>query len=183
MDTFSILVFNAGNHSLKISLLDGYSANPLKSVIKGCISDIGGKSSFTWTYGSIHSNIPIEISTHEEAAEWVLDWLQNLWPFGSLLNDVNLVAHRFLDEDEVFHNPFIVTDKVMSQLEKLTKFATLQNSKVIAVLQISQKKFARKALTVATFDTAISLAAQIHDTNLEYSVATEANEAFSYTAK
>jgi len=169
MDTFSILVFNAGNHSLKFSLLDGYSADPLKSVIKGCISDIGGNSSFNWTYGSIHSSISIEISTHEEAAEWVLDWLQNLWPFGSLLTDVNLVAHRFVDSGKLFRDPLIVTDKVMSRLESLTRFATLHNSKVIAVLQISQKKFARKALTVATFDTAISHAVQIHDTNLEHS--------------
>ena len=151
MDTFSILIFNAGKCSLKFTLLDRRAADSVKFMVEGCISDIGGKSSFSWTYGSIQSHIPVEISTHEEAAEWVLDWLQNLWPFGSLLNDLGLVAHQFDDGGKYFCAPVIVTEAVMSRLEVLTPFATQHNAKVIGVLRTSRKIMTKNVLTIATF--------------------------------
>lgn len=151
MDTFSILIFNVGKCSLKFTLLDRRAADSVKFMVEGCISDIGGKSSFSWTCGSVHAYIPVEISTHEEAAEWVLDWLQSLWPFGSLLSNLGLVAHQFDDGGKHFCAPVIVTEEVMSRLDELTPFATQHNAKVLGVLRTSRKIMTKNVLTIATF--------------------------------
>ncbi|MGZ8982633.1 MAG: acetate/propionate family kinase [Methylotenera sp.] len=154
METFSILVFNAGSSSLKFALFEDQATGPLKSIVRGTINNIGGISSLDWTDGTTHAHIFIEASNHEDAADWVLDWLQHLWPFGSLLDNIGLVAHRIVHGGRHFCAPIVVAEVVMAQLESLTPLAPLHNANALAVMRASKKKFSRKVLTVAVFDTA-----------------------------
>ncbi|OIR17571.1 acetate kinase [mine drainage metagenome] len=158
MDTFSILALNTGNSFLKFSLFQRSIDAPINPTIKGCISDIGGASTLTWTYGTIHAHIGIAVNNHNEAAEWAFDWLQNLWPLGSLLDNVNVVEHRFVDYGKRYNAPVIVDENVITQLEAFIPHAIPHNTKAIMILIASQKLLAKKALTVVTFDTAL-----IHD--------------------
>lgn len=148
---FSILVFNAGSSSLKFALFDGLS---LKMIVRGAVGDIGGLSSLDWSDGSTDAHVLIKANSHEDAANWVLDWLQHLWPFGSLLEDVGVVAHRIVHGGKDFRRPVIVTEKVMAQLDQLSALAPLHNPQAVAVMRTSQKTLSGQALTVAVFDTA-----------------------------
>lgn len=154
MPTTSILVFNAGSSSLKFTLYDRLKLGSLKLVVKGTVSNIGAMPSLDWNDGNTKGRIFIDASNHESAAEWVLDWLHSLWPFGSLLNNVGLIAHRFVHGGRYFSRPIIVTGKVMHQLENLSQLAPLHNLQVMRVIQATKKKLRSQALTVAVFDTA-----------------------------
>jgi acetate kinase len=147
---FSILVFNAGSSSLKFALFDGLS---LKMIVRGAVGGIGGLSSLDWSDGSTNAHVLIKANSHEDAANWVLDWLQHLWPFGSLLEDVSVVAHRIVHGGKNFRRPIIVTEKVMAQLDQLSPLAPLHNPQAVAVMRTSQKTLSAQALTVAVFDT------------------------------
>lgn len=154
MDTFSILVFNAGSSSLKFTLFN----DALKLIVGGTVSDIGGESSFVWGDGTVNANIYINIQSHEHAAEWILDWLQNLWPFGSLLRDVRVVAHRIVHGGVRFNRPIILTEEVIGQLEALIQLAPLHNPQSLSVIRKSQKilsggQSTSHMLAVAVFDT------------------------------
>ena len=153
MNAFSILVFNAGSSSLKFSLF----SEGLKLIVGGTMSDIGGESSFTWNEGKIQANIYINVQSHEHAAEWILDWLQNLWPFGSLLSDVRVVAHRVVHGGMYFHMPTVVTDDVIVRLESLVHLAPLHNPQALSVIRVSRNIlssncFTSHVLTIAVFD-------------------------------
>jgi len=154
MNTFSILVFNAGSSSLKFSLFN----DALKLIVGGTVSDIGSESSFSWSDGSVQANIYINVNSHEHAAEWILDWLQNLWPFGSLLRDVRVVAHRMVHGGMHFCMPIVVTEVVLEQLDSLARLAPLHNPQALSVIRECQKvlsndQLVKRVLTVAVFDT------------------------------
>jgi len=161
---FSILVFNAGSSSLKFALFEVLATGFIKPVIRGTVSDIGGVPVLDWSDGTAHGSTPILVHSQQEATDCVLDWLQNLWPFGSLLERVTVVAHRIVHGGIHLSSPIIVTDKVMAQLDQLTPLAPLHNPQAMVVMRESQNVFSnkiflsdktsRKVMTVAVFDTA-----------------------------
>ena len=89
-----ILVFNTYHTTLKFGLFEKPATGVLKSVVHGQVSNIGGQSLFEWSNGSVAANISVELSDLEDAADWVLHWLEHLWPLGSLLEGLKIVAHR-----------------------------------------------------------------------------------------
>ena len=150
-DSFSILVFNAGSSSLKFALFDGRS---LKPIVRGVVADIGGLSSLFWSYGTTSASILIQVKQHDYAAQFVLDWLQRLWPFGSLLDNVGVIVHRVVHGGSHFYEPLVVTSEIMLALEKLSPLAPLHNPQALAVMRASQVMLTKKALSIAVFDTA-----------------------------
>lgn len=150
----SMLVFNAGSSSLKFSLYDGLQNGLLKSIVKGTVNNIGAMASLDWSDGNTTAHIYIEASNHESAAEWVLDWLHSLWPFGSLLTNVGLVAHRIVYGGSNFSAPIVVTEKELLQLEALCELAPLHNPQAMMVIRVALRKINHPVFTVAVFDTA-----------------------------
>jgi acetate kinase len=148
---FSILVFNAGSSSLKFALFDGHT---LKLIVRGVVADIGGLSALSWRYGTTSASVSITIKQHDEAAYWVLDWLQQLWPFGSLLKNVGLIVHRVVHGGSHFYKPVMLTHKNMLELEQLSPLAPLHNPQALAVINATQAVLTQKALSFAVFDTA-----------------------------
>lgn len=154
MPTAAMLVFNAGSSSLKFTLYDGLQLGRLKLILKGKVRNVGGMSSLDWSDGNTTASIFIEASNHETAAEWVLDWLHSLWPFGSLLTNVGLVAHRIVHGGSYFSTATVITEKVMLQLENLGQLAPLHNPQAMMVIRAATKKLKSQALNVAVFDSA-----------------------------
>lgn len=154
MKSFSILVLNAGSSSLKFSLFD----EKLGFIVGGKVSDIGESASFSWTDGSVHVNIFIDAKDYKQATHWILDWLQNLWPLGSLLRDLRVVAHRIVHGGAAFTQPTLVTDEVLAELERLTSYAPLHNPQALLVIRASQQfmtlHLTHQVQSIATFDTA-----------------------------
>ncbi|PPC94667.1 MAG: acetate kinase [Methylotenera sp.] len=152
MEQLSILIFNTGSSSLKFELFESIN-HDLQSVIRGKV-DIGGLSIMDWNDGDTHTQIHIEAENHAQAASWILDWLQNLWPFGSLLDHLDIVAHRIGQGGNAFFSPQLVTDKVLAQLEESTRSAPLHNPNALAVMRITREKLPGYVQTFAVFDTA-----------------------------
>lgn len=154
MEHLSILIFNAGSSSLKFELFKNNSNNDLQSVIRGKVNDIGGLSIMDWDDGETHAQIFVEAANHAQAANWILDWLQNLWPFGSLLDHLDIVAHRIVHGGNTFFSPQLITDKVLAQLEELTRLAPLHNPNALAVMRVTREMLPRNVQMFAVFDTA-----------------------------
>lgn len=153
MEQLSILIFNTGSSSLKFELFESIN-HQLRSVVRGKVHDIGGLSIMDWNEGETHSQIFIEAGNHAQAANWILDWLQHLWPFGSLLNHLDIVAHRIVHGGTSFFSPQLVTDQVLAQLEELTRLAPLHNPNALAVMRVTRGKLPSNVQIVAVFDTA-----------------------------
>ena len=154
MLNFSVLVFNAGSSSLKFALYETKVAGDMRLVIRGVVSHIGAMASLYWNDGTTGAHIIVEAKNHQQAAEWVLDWLQHLWPFGSLLERLMLVAHRVVHGGTFFYNPVVITEQVMAKLDSLTPLAPLHNPQAISVIRATQEKLHEKLLMLAVFDTA-----------------------------
>ncbi len=148
-----ILVFNAGSSSLKFALFEKLFDGTHKTIIRGAISDIGKMSLLSWGDGVAKEHIQAKVINHEEAAEFVLDWLHHLRTSTSLLDGVRIVAHRIVHGGKYFNAPIIVTEKAMAQLEKIISLAPLHNPQAISVIRACRKKFTPEVLTVAVFDT------------------------------
>lgn len=91
---FSILVFNAYRENLGFELFAAHDHTPLESVIHGEVSDIGVRPSLEWKSAHAGAKEYIQAANYKVAAEWILDFLEDLWPFGSLLKDLGVVAYR-----------------------------------------------------------------------------------------
>lgn len=155
MEPASILVFNAGSSSLKFDLFEVDTPScEMKSIIRGTVGSIGGGSSLDWSNGTTNARVSVKASDHTEAAEWVLDWLQHLWPFGSLLSNLSLVAHRIVHGGNSFYTPQLITEEVIVQLEALTRLAPLHNPQALSVVRVSREQLPSKVQMFAVFDTA-----------------------------
>lgn len=97
MSSLSILVFNADGMMLRFALFEKPQGNALKSVLHGRVTNIGGDSLFEWNFNDMQAHIQVRVSDHRDAADWVLEWLEHLWPLGSLLENVHIVAHNCVD--------------------------------------------------------------------------------------
>lgn len=94
MPSFSILVFNTDGTTLRFELFDKCESGQLKSLMCGKITNIGGSSAFEWCDHRVGATLNIPVKDLKEATDWVLDWLEHLWPLGSLLDDLRVVAHH-----------------------------------------------------------------------------------------
>ena len=154
MLNFSILVFNAGSSSLKFAIYETQVAGDMRLVIRGVVSHIGVMASLHWSDGITGAHINVEAKNHQQAAEWVLDWLQHLWPFGSLLERLVMVAHRVVHGGTFFYSPVVITEQVLEKLDRLAPLAPLHNPQAISVIRATQDKLHKNILMLAVFDTA-----------------------------
>lgn len=111
MKPISILVLNTDSTNLKFELFEKHAIDTIKSIIHGKVSDIGGQSAFEWGNDSVNANIHIKVSDLKDATDWVLDWLENLWPLGSLLADLKIVAHHCVNCTTLNASPVLIADE------------------------------------------------------------------------
>ena len=146
-----ILVLNCGSSSLKFQLIDMENE---ERIVKGNYERIGGKRS------SLRINIRGEKSEifhvardYDEAIRFVLDVLLNQNKVIESINEIGAIGHRIVHGGEKFSKSVIITEEVISEIEKCIALAPLHNPASIAGIRAAEKNFEGIPM-VAVFDTA-----------------------------
>lgn len=148
-----ILVLNAGSSSLKYQLLD--TAN--QSVMaKGVVEKIGLNDTFFGFTNGSHSKVEknIHAANHDEALKEVFASLVE-GPTAVIkdLNEIHAIGHRVVHGGEVYSQPTLITEEVLTELDKLSDIAPLHNPPNIMGIRACQK-IVPQTPQVAVFDTA-----------------------------
>ena len=122
-----IIVLNCGSSSIKYQLFD----MPSKDVIaKGVVEKIGLKGSFIKHTKSGADTVKLEgeILDHQQGIEYLLGIL-TAEKHGSIkqLNEITGVGHRVVHGAEEFSGSVLITDEVVSALERSSELAPLHN--------------------------------------------------------
>ena len=145
-----ILCVNAGSSSLKFQV---YEMPEEKVLINGYIEKIGEEDCF-WTIKingkKIKNSRPLK--NHEEAVEVLIDELLNHKVVESL-NEIKGVGHRVLHGGEKYSDSVIINDKVIEDIETLTKLGPLHIPSNLVGIKAMMTALPNTP-NVAVFDTA-----------------------------
>ena len=143
------LVINAGSSSLKFSLY----VLPETELVNGYIEKIGLEDSF-WQIkvNGTKTGAKELIKNHEEAVEVMLRvLLEN--KFVNSLDEIHGIGHRILHGGEIYNSSAVINDKVIKDIESLTKLGPLHHPGELAGIRAMQKVLPNVP-EVAVFDTA-----------------------------
>ena len=144
------LVVNGGSSSLKFAL---YSMPEEKELINGYVEKIGLPDCF-WNVKingqKIKNQAPLK--NHSEAVEVMMKELINHKVISDV-SEIKGVGHRVVHGGEKYADSVIIDDKVISDIESLTKFAKLHHPGNLAGIK-AMKEVLPTVPMVAVFDTA-----------------------------
>ena len=147
-----VLVINCGSSSLKYQLIDMENEQVLA---KGNYERIGQGNSFV-THKVAGEKYLIEhpVSSHKEAFEIMLEQLQHK-DYGVIkdLNEINAIGHRIPHGTDIFDKSVLITDEVITEIEKTTELAPIHNPPTINGIKACKEIMPGKPM-VAVFDTA-----------------------------
>ena len=146
-----VLVLNAGSSSLKYQLM-----NPVSAEVKasGLCERIGIDGNLVHIANEEKTKKQIDMPTHKEAIEIVLDTLTNgETKVIDSIEEISAIGHRVVHGGEDFKSSVIVDDEVIAKLEKLIPLAPLHNPANIMGMKIAQQ-IMPNVPNVAVFDTA-----------------------------
>ena len=147
-----ILVLNCGSSSLKFQLIDMETEERLA---KGNFERIGGmKSTLKLNIRGEKQEIVRIARDYDEAISYVLEVLTK--PENDLmksLDEIGAVGHRIVHGGEAFKESVIITDEVVSEIEKCIDLAPLHNPAGVAGIKAA-KNVLPEVPMVAVFDTA-----------------------------
>ena len=147
-----ILVLNSGSSSLKYQVIDMETEEMLA---KGYFERIGQANSFLThkVHGEKHK-FEHYAKNHEQAIQFVITRLIN--PHYGVLKDLSElqgIGHRVVHGGEKFSDPVLITEDVISEIEKCSDLAPLHNPAAILGIRACQA-IAPNIPMVAVFDTA-----------------------------
>ncbi|MBO5397315.1 MAG: acetate kinase [Clostridia bacterium] len=147
-----ILVLNCGSSSLKFQLIDIESG---ERIVKGNFERIGGmKTTLKLNIRGEKSEILHIARDYDEAISFVLEVL--LKPENNIISSIDEikgVGHRIVHGGEMFSSSVIITDEVVSEIEKCIALAPLHNPAGVAGIKAAKKALPNVPM-VAVFDTA-----------------------------
>ena len=147
-----ILVLNCGSSSLKFQLIDMETEERLA---KGNFERIGGmKSTLKLNIRGEKQEIVRIARDYDEAISYVLEVLTK--PENDLmksLDEIGAVGHRIVHGGEAFKESVLITDEVVSEIEKCIDLAPLHNPAGVAGIRAA-KNVLPEVPMVAVFDTA-----------------------------
>lgn len=147
-----ILVLNCGSSSLKFQLIDIESE---ERIVKGNFERIGGmKTTLKLNIRGEKSEILHIARDYDEAISFVLEVL--LKPENNIISSIDEikgVGHRIVHGGEMFSSSVIITDEVISEIEKCIALAPLHNPAGVAGIKAAKKALPNVPM-VAVFDTA-----------------------------
>jgi len=145
-----VLSINAGSSSLKFQLID----MPEENVIaKGLIERIGLKDSvFNLKYNDQEDKQITDIPNHEKAVQLLLEQLKASGVIQSL-DEIDGVGHRVVHGGEKFSDSVVVTDEIISEIEKVSELAPLHNPANLTGIR-AFREILPDVPAVAVFDTA-----------------------------
>lgn len=145
-----VFVLNCGSSTLKFQLIDMKNE---ERIVKGNFERIGGKnSSLRLNVRGDKSVISHVARDYKEALDIVLKLLIEYKALNSL-DEIKAVGHRIVHGGEIFSESVLITEEVISQIEKCIPLAPLHNPEGIAGIRAMQKVLPNVPM-VAVFDTA-----------------------------
>jgi acetate kinase len=147
-----ILVINSGSSSLKYQVIDMETNEML---VKGNYERIGQAGSFlTHKVQGVKRKFEHEVKNHEEAIQFIISRILNRH-YGVIksLDELAGIGHRVVHGGEKFTKPVIITEEVISEIEKCSSLAPLHNPSALAGIKACQKVVPQMKM-VAVFDTA-----------------------------
>ncbi|MGB1296917.1 MAG: acetate kinase [Psychrobium sp.] len=148
MQNSLVFVLNCGSSSLKFSLIDAKSHN---EILSGLADALGSSSPIVkYKYQGDKKSIALDANAmHQSAVDTIVNLLSDL-----TLNDaVIAVGHRVVHGGELFTQSVVIDDKVIEQLEAISKLAPLHNPANLIGINAAQQAFP-KLSQIAVFDTA-----------------------------
>lgn len=145
-----IFILNAGSSSLKYDLID---ADNETTVFRGTISRIGpgqdSKHDYINSKGDKLSS-SLKSPDHGKAIETVLSVLEEN---GISLEQVGAIGHRIVHGGAQFKAPIVLTDEIVSDIEKYSPLAPLHNPVNLVVVNEARKRI-KSIPHIGIFDTA-----------------------------
>lgn len=150
----AILAVNAGSSTLKFSIHPLQKGQVQPSVLTGCIQGLepGGAPVLDWTFEGQKQSRQFT-TTGEDSFEQALQSLGELLASESSIPPIEAIAHRVVHGGRYFSTSVLVTESVLTQLERLNSLAPLHQPHNLQGIRAFQKTFASTP-QVACFDTA-----------------------------
>ena len=147
-----ILVLNCGSSSLKFQLIDMETE---KRLVKGNFERIGGmKTTLKLNIKGEKIEILHIARDYDEAITFVLEvLLKPEYNIISSLKEISGVGHRIVHGGEMFKSSTLISEKVISEIEKCVALAPLHNPAGVAGIKAAKKALPNVPM-VAVFDTA-----------------------------
>lgn len=148
MQNSLVFVLNCGSSSLKFSLIDAKSHN---EILSGLADALGSSSPIVkYKYQGDKKSIALDANAmHQSAVDTIVNLLSDL----TLNEAVIAVGHRVVHGGELFTQSVVIDDKVIEQLEAISKLAPLHNPANLIGINAAQQAFP-KLSQIAVFDTA-----------------------------
>jgi len=146
--TTSVLAVNGGSSSIKFAL---YEANGmLRLILSGEIENIGARNAvfnYTNTISNLKDSIAAKIADYDEAADFLIDWLEKQDFFAS----VKAIGHRIVHG--MHHTaPERITAALLQELKKISAYDPDHLPEEIKLIEVFSKRCPDVA-QVACFDT------------------------------
>ena len=135
-----ILVLNSGSSSLKYQVIDMETEEML---VKGYFERIGQQNSFlTHKVNGIKHKFEKSVANHEQALKFVFSRLTNDH-YGVIksLDELGGIGHRVVQGGEKYSRPVLITDDVISEIEKCSDLAPLHNPAAVLGINACKKIF------------------------------------------
>lgn len=155
-----VLVINCGSSSVKFSVLDAASCDPLMT---GIADGVNTESAFI----SVNGSEPVKLARkdYEGALAAIALELEKR----DLMSSVALIGHRIAHGGSVFSESTLITDEVIDQIRQVSPLAPLHNYANLSGVEAAQQLFPG-VQQVAVFDTSFhqTLAPQAYLYGLPY---------------
>ena len=144
------LIINAGSSSLKFLL---YSMPSATEIVNGNIEKIGeGDSCYTLKFDDKKIFKEKVINTHTEAVQTMIEELLSN-SFIDNVEEIKGVGHRIVHGAEKYKNSVLITEEVIDDIKKFTKYAPLHHPGNLAGIQ-AMIEVLPTVPQIAVFDTA-----------------------------
>ncbi len=145
----NLITINGGSSSIKFSLYK--VKEPLERLLYGAIENIATKKAkfnFTTAHNPKKNSFDIEAKNHEQAANYLVDWLEKQQDFIS----VSAIGHRIVHGMQ-HTEPQLITDQLLNELIKIRDFDPEHLPDEIKLIEVFKKRHPG-IKQIACFDTA-----------------------------
>ena len=122
----AILSVNAGSSTLKFAIYPLTDGQVETSVLTGCIQGLepGGAPVLDWTFQGNKKNLQLPATT-DDPFDQALRSLSELLTRKPSIPDIQVIAHRVVHGGRDFSNSVVVTEAVLTRLDRLNSLAPL----------------------------------------------------------
>ncbi|MGL4950755.1 MAG: acetate kinase [Mycoplasma sp.] len=161
-----LLIINGGSSSIKYQLLENEDYSLIAS---GICERIFVDGTFVISYKGEKKELKPNLPNHDTAIEFMLKYFVENKIIENI-DDIIGVGHRVVHGGKLMTESKIIDDKIIEQIDIVSKLAPLHNKPELDVIKVAKKAF-KNAHHVAVYDT--SFHSTIPDINSRYAVPSE----------